>query len=142
MTDDMLPPGPSSAVGPADAEGSTQPVTMIRSEERLRADVVEAPYARAVLVVDTVTEEILVPVTVRRQQVRVEQRPVTGSEPVRRDTETPWVTLYVEEPVVTLAVRPIERVRLSVRRVDGAQTVHETLRHEEIVVETSSSPIT
>lgn len=118
--------------------------TMTRSEERLQVDTVTEPWTRAVLRVETVTEEILIPVTVTRQQARIEYLPLRGSEgrvspdgedAERTGNEIPWVTLYREQPVVTLERVPAERVRLSTSWVTEQQQVSDRLRREEIALD-------
>ena len=44
---------------------------MTRSEEQLQVSTVVEPWTRAVLRIEEVTEEVLVPVTITRQQARV-----------------------------------------------------------------------
>jgi stress response protein YsnF len=127
---------------------------MTRSEERLAVSSVREPWTRAVLRVETVTEEIMVPVTVTRQQARIEYLPLrpgdgptgdgttgdgpAGAEPGSGDRErrsTGWVTLYGERPVVTVERGPLERVRLTTAWVTEEQTVTDRLRREEIALE-------
>jgi stress response protein YsnF len=122
---------------------------MTRSEERLAVSAVREPWTRAVLRVETVTEEVMVPVTVTRQQARIEYLPLrpgdgtagdgpAGSEPGTGDRpsrSTDWVTLYGERPVVTVERGPVERVRLTTSWVTEEQTVTDRLRREEIALE-------
>lgn len=130
---------------------------MTRSEERLVVDTVTEPWARAVLRIETVTEEVMVPVTITRQQARIEYRPLRGTDGAlpagaagvlddgdqgvpgtRRGRTTEWVTLYGDQPVVTLERAPVERVRLTTDWVTERQVVTDRLRHEE--VELTESP--
>jgi stress response protein YsnF len=118
---------------------------MTRSEERLAVSSVREPWTRAVLRVETVTEEIMVPVTVTRQQARIEYLPLrpgertAGDAPAgtgdREGRSTDWVTLYGERPVVTVERGPVERVRLTTAWVTEEQTVTDRLRREEIALE-------
>jgi stress response protein YsnF len=121
--------------------------TMTRSEERLRVESVREPWARAVLRVDTVTEEVLVPVTVTRQRARIEYLPLRGDDGAtlsdqpgedRESRSTDWVTLYGEEPVVTVQRGPVERVRLTTTWVTEEQSVSERLRREEIALDSDA----
>ncbi|SDY44302.1 protein of unknown function [Modestobacter sp. DSM 44400] len=123
--------------------------SMTRSEERLRVESVREPWARAVLRVDTVTEEVMVPVTVTRQVARIEYLPLRGTEEAagegraaadladsdRSDRSTGWVTLYSDQPVVTVERAPAERVRLTTSWVTEEETVTDRLRREEIALE-------
>jgi stress response protein YsnF len=120
---------------------------MTRSEERLTVDTVTEPWTRAVLRIETVTEEVMVPVTITRQQARIEHLPLRAGE-VTTDAAGPlgdvaagggrstgWVTLYADQPVVTLERTPVERVRLTTTWVTEEQLVTDRLRHEEIALE-------
>jgi stress response protein YsnF len=134
----------------------TQDTAMTRSEERLRVESVREPWARAVLRIDTVTEEVMVPVTVTRQVARVEYLPLRPGEDTtttsgaasdatsraasgtgENDDErsSGWVTLYGERPVVTVERAPLERVRLATSWVTEQQAVSETLRRERIALD-------
>src|SRR3954468_2283158 len=110
---------------------------MTRSEERQQVSTVVQPWTRAVLRIEEVTEEVLVPVTITRQQARVEYLPLrdadadadagttsasadprtgsgtdTGTDTdgrapgARTGSSTGWVTLYGDQPVVTLERAP------------------------------------
>jgi Domain of unknown function (DUF2382) len=151
---------------------------MTRSEERITVDTVVQPWARAVLRIETVTEEVMVPVTISRQRARIEYLPLRatdgtltdgtltagirdhgvpgtgarddgareggaltagtrddgdlGTPRARRGRATEWVTLYGDQPVVTLERAPVERVRLTTEWVTEEQAVAAELRHEEI----------
>jgi stress response protein YsnF len=117
---------------------------MTRSEERLRVESVREPWTRAVLRVDTVTEEVLVPVTVTRQRARIEYLPLQAAEGAatpdlsgddRETRSTDWVTLYGDQPVVTVQRAPVERVRLTTSWVTEEQSVTQRLRREEIALD-------
>jgi hypothetical protein len=125
---------------------------MTRSEERLQVSTVVQPWTRAVLRIEEVTEEVLVPVTITRQQARIEylplraddrDRPPSDAAPAGADrptSTTAWVTLYAEQPSVTLQRVPAERVRLRTAWVSEETEVSEQLRREEIEFTTSETP--
>lgn len=113
-------------------------------------DTVWDPYARARVRIYEQTEEVMVPVTLTRQWAQIEYldlratsdpgEPVAPSGPGGSDggeVTTPWVTLFVDQPVVTLERRPVERVRLRTTLVAGQVSIDEPLRHEAVVLETS-----
>lgn len=123
------------------ATGTGGDTAMTRSEERLHVDTVVEPWTRAVLRIETVTEEVMVPVTITRQQARIEHLPLrpgtdaagaAGDAGRREGRAGDWVTLYADQPVVTLERTPVERVRLTTEWVTEEQTVTDQLRHEEI----------
>jgi stress response protein YsnF len=120
--------------------------TMTRSEERLSIDSVTEPWARAVLRIEEVTEEVMVPVTITRQQARIEYLPLRAGDrtagaagtDTRAGRTGGWVTLYSEQPVVTLERTPVERVRLTTSWVSEEMPITDQLRHEEIEVTTDA----
>jgi len=128
--------------------GTTDPdgTTMTRSEERFAVSTVLEPWTRAVLRIEEVTEEVMVPVTVTRQRARIEHLPLrpgdrepdAGVGPAEPGAEQAggWVTLYSEEPVVTVERRPTERVRLATSWTTEEHEVAGTLRREELALDT------
>ncbi|MFQ1002107.1 YsnF/AvaK domain-containing protein [Modestobacter sp. SSW1-42] len=123
---------------------------MTRSEEQLRVDTVVEPWTRAVLRIEEFTEEVMVPVTVTRQRARVEHLPVStpavghdtvgaGTTGERTTSSTGWVTLYTEEPRVTLERVPVERVRLATSWVTEDTAVTGQVRREQIELTTSDT---
>jgi stress response protein YsnF len=112
---------------------------VIRAEERLEVGTEVIPVGRARLVVETTTEEVLVPVRVTRQRVRVETSgpPDTAAVDVERTGRTTgWLTLHGDEPVVTVRSVPTERVRLVTEWVAGEAEVTTTVSREVVEVDT------
>ncbi|MCZ2827676.1 YsnF/AvaK domain-containing protein [Modestobacter sp. VKM Ac-2986] len=138
---------PRTAVGTLDDTGMTL------SEEQIRVDTVVEPWTRAVLRIEEFTEEVMVPVTVTRQRARIDHLPITahtggttGGLPdgdVRssdRSTSTSgWVTLYTEEPQVTMQRVPVERVRLATSWVTEDSVVTDQVRREHVELTTSDT---
>ncbi|GAB3353930.1 PRC and DUF2382 domain-containing protein [Modestobacter lapidis] len=135
-----------------DRAGTVGDRAMTRSEERFSVQSVTEPWTRAVLRIEEVTEEVMVPVTVTRQQARIEYlplRPTDGRADAdtgdaaddRRERATEWVTLYGDQPVVTMERAPLERVRLATSWVTEELPVGGELRHEEVEL-TTDSPLT
>jgi len=131
--------------------GTADDTAMTRSEERLTVSTVVEPWTRAVLRIEEVTEEVMVPVTITRQQARIEYLPVTTSDSIRtgqaaepgaqRPTSTTeWVTLYSEQPSVTLERVPAERVRLGTAWATEDTVVTQQLRKEQIELTTTQTP--
>jgi stress response protein YsnF len=138
---------PATTAGP----GGSDDTAMTRSEERLQVSTVIEPWTRAVLRIEEVTEEVMVPVTITRQQARIEYLPVTTADSVRtgepaepgaqRPTSTTeWVTLYAEQPAVTLERVPAERVRLRTAWATEQTSVSQDLRREHIELTTTDTP--
>jgi hypothetical protein len=136
--------------GPAGAPATDDAMT--RSEEQLRVRTVVEPWTRAVLRIEEVTEEVMVPVTITRQQARIEYLPLAltdsarsagdAAEPgaQRPTSATEWVTLYAEQPTVTLERVPVERVRLRTAWATEETTVSQELRREQIELNTTDTP--
>jgi len=136
----------------ATTPGTAADTAMTRSEERLAVTTVVEPWTRAVLRIEQVTEEVMVPVTITRQQARIEYLPVTrtaglgtAAEPATAGAARPtstgeWVTLYTEQPSVTLERVPAERVRLRTDWVTEETTVTEQLRREQVELTTTQIP--
>jgi len=142
----------TTAPTPGVTPGTAEDAAMTRSEERLQVSTVVEPWTRAVLRIEEVTEEVMVPVTITRQQARIEYLPVTRTADLGTDGETgvpgtaratstsEWVTLYTEQPSVTLERVPTERVRLTTDWVTEDTTVTEQLRREQVELTTTQSP--
>jgi hypothetical protein len=137
--------------------GTAADTAMTRSEEQLQVSTVVEPWTRAVLRIEEVTEEVMVPVTITRQQARIEYLPLSpgdragtadptgtaGAPGAERSTRTSeWVTLYTEQPAVTLERVPVERVRMRTAWATEETTVSEELRKEQIELTTTETPLT
>lgn len=123
------------------------PVELTRSEERLVVTTEAVPVRRAVLRVETTTEEVMVPVTLTRQHVRLEYVDVdpTGAVPVPTEqlldgAVGDWLVLTADEPVVGTRPVPTERVRLVTSWVSAEQQIQVELAHEDVSVDTTDLP--
>lgn len=144
MTVPPLDPRSGSRDDPA-AAGTVQPSPaeeVIRSEERLavRTDLRTTKVVR--LRKRVVTEQVTHTVTVRREELVVEEEDLSAAsaEPggrhdfeADRDVE---IVLHEERVVTSTRVVPVERVRVRVRTVTDEVAVEEVLRREEIDVQT------
>ena len=113
---------------------------MTRSEEELAVDTVWRPSERVWVRRRVVEEEVMVAVTVRREELEIAREPASRFDPPRRDAgepvETLVMVLHEERPVVGVEVVPTEVVR--VHRVvvrGGERDVTETVRRERIEVD-------
>jgi uncharacterized protein (TIGR02271 family) len=110
---------------------------MTRSEERLVAGTVREPTTKVRLRKYLVTEEVQVTVPVTREEVRLEEVPVTADdEPKGDDGVAPDMILHAERPVVTTESVPVERVRLSKETVRDEEVISAPVRRERIDLET------
>lgn len=114
---------------------STVPIEVVLHEERLRVDTRHAPYERAVLRRRIVEEVRTVEVTVRREELVVEQA-ATGVSEVDDGAPFPRPPLVVvlseEVPVVAVQTRPYERVTVDVVAVSRKAEVTETVGREQV----------
>jgi uncharacterized protein (TIGR02271 family) len=123
---------------------------MVRSEEQLRVTTERVADRRVRLVKYVVTEEVQVTVPLRREEVRIEELPLTGEPTPLGEDETllhqgpdvapglpDEIVLHAERPVVSVEVVPVERVRLRTEEVTGHEQVSDRLQREQIVVDRS-----
>jgi uncharacterized protein (TIGR02271 family) len=124
-----------------DVSGPTTDDAMTRSEEELRIGKTERETGRARLRKYVVEEQVSQTVPVRREEVRVEREPITdgnvddalaGPEISSEEHE---VVLHEEEVVAEKRVVPKERVRLDTETVTEERQVDETVRREEVDVD-------
>src|SRR4051812_50204152 len=85
---------------------------MTRSEEELATDTVWRPSERVRVRRRVVEEEVMVSVTVRREELEIEREPASRFDPPRRDAGEPGealvMVLHEERPVVGVEVVPTE----------------------------------
>jgi len=113
---------------------------MTRSEEELAVDTVWRPAERVRVRRRVVEEEVMVAVTVRREQLEIVREPASRFDPPRRDAGEPRealvMVLHEERPVVGVEVVPTEVVRVHRAVIrDGARTVTDNVRREQVEVE-------
>lgn len=143
MTVPPLDPRSGSRDDPAPA-GTDQPSPgeeIIRSEERLavRTDLRTTKVVR--LRKRVVTEQVTHTVTVRREELVVEEEDLStgtagpgGGHDFEADRDVE-IVLHEERVVTSTRVVPVERVRVRVRTVTDEVAVDEVLRREEIDVQ-------
>jgi stress response protein YsnF len=113
---------------------------MTRSEEELAVDTVWRPAERVWVRRRVVEEEVVVAVTVRREELEIVREPASRFDPPRRDAGEPVeplvMVLHEERPVVGVEVVPTEVVRVHRGVVRGGErTVTDTVRREQFEVE-------
>lgn len=120
-------------------EADRQLSEVTRSEEHLTVTSEAVPVRRAVLRVETTTEEVLVPVTLTRQHVRLDHVDLDPDAAIPVETgsllagaTSSWLVLTADEPVVTTRQVPVERVRLVTDWVTTQRDVQVQLSHEEV----------
>ncbi|MGY1634971.1 DUF2382 domain-containing protein [Geodermatophilus sp. SYSU D01186] len=130
-----------------DTSGPTTDSAMTRSEERLAVGTQRTEAGRARLRKYVVTENQSVTVPVSREEVRLEREPITDANignaldgPAISEEEHE-VTLHAEQPVVAKEAVPVERVRLDKDTVTEQQQVSDTVRKEQIEVDTDGSTL-
>jgi uncharacterized protein (TIGR02271 family) len=130
---------PVAAVPPPPADGA-----MTRSEEQLRVTLQRYAAKRVRVVKYVVTEEVMVTVPVRREEIRIEEVPLDADASTAAagamDTLAPTglpevIVLHAERPVVSTEVVPVELVRLSTELVTEHVQVRDTVRRERVDVD-------
>ena len=121
----------------AGADSVTSDRAMTRSEEQLKVGLQARPTTRAVLRKYIVTEEVTRTFLIRREEVRLEQVPMSGPEITASasaafEPEEYEVVLHEERPVIGTEVVPVERVRLRKEVVTEYVAVGDQLRKERI----------
>jgi len=136
-----LPPDPQTGLDRTDPQVEGAAPEVVRSEERLLVRTDLRPTRRLRLRKRVVTEEVTHTVTVRREELVVEEEDLTGTAATAggqhdfadREVE---IVLHEERVVTSTRVVPVERVRVRVSTVTDQVEVEEVLRREEIDVQT------
>ncbi|WP_422391079.1 YsnF/AvaK domain-containing protein [Arthrobacter sp. N1] len=140
----------AAGTGPEDAVGTRRPdggaaqthdeggtPWVVRSEERLRVGTERVDAARVRLRKYVVTEEAMVSVSLKREELRIEVEPVTSASNLDGD-DAPFqeqsVELVAREEVAVVGKETValERVRMRTVEGDGRATVREEVRKERI----------
>jgi len=128
-----------------DTSGPTTDDAMTRSEEQLHVGTERVTTGRARLRKYVVTEQQTVTVPVSHEEVRLEREPITDANignaldgPAISEEEHE-VILTEERPVIAKETVPVERVRLDTDTVVENETVTESVRKEEIELDTSDT---
>lgn len=114
---------------------------MVRHEENLHVHVEALPTERVRIEKVVVTEQRSVTFDVRREELRITRSPLIPGDPpplpAAPRTPPPIVMILKEEqPVITMAVVPVEKVTVAVTVHTVDHHLDESLRHERIDVST------
>ena len=131
--------------------GSDGGASVVRSEERLEVGTARHVVGRVRVAKRVVTEERTITVTVRREELVIEEQPLSREDHTdldgldRNPTDRPdapvlELTLCEEQVRTEVVVVPRERVRVFVDRTTGSTQVTEQLAREVVdVVETDAA---
>jgi uncharacterized protein (TIGR02271 family) len=130
--------------GPTDGDtsrGAAAPTEIIRSEERLQVGTALRPTRRLRLRKRVVSEEVTHTVTVRREELVIDEEDLDGADLVPggdhdfggHDYE---IVLHEERVVTATRVVPVERVRVRVSTSTEDVAVSEVLQREQVDLET------
>jgi len=120
-----------------------EPVDVIRHAEQIHATTRSVPVERVRLKKVIVTEERIITVQVRREELRLEHEtldPGTATPATVGPSDLELI-LHEEQITITRTIVPIERVRVTRTQVAGTQDITETLRHETVDISPTSPPI-
>ena len=117
------------------------PLSMVRSEERLTIHTEVTETERVRLEKYIVSEERMISVAVRHEEVRLIREPlepvpvedISDSAGIREEEFPRSITLSEERVVVTTEVVPVERVWLRKQRFTEEQSVSDTIRLERVI---------
>jgi len=121
---------------------------VVRHAERLRVDTVWVAAQTVRITRRIVTETVTLTVDVRREVVSVEHLPVPDGQSVSDGVHETGehlpleLVLSREVPVVTLQLRPYERVRVGVQEFARETTVRDQVRVEQVDMVTVPPPAT
>ena len=125
-----------------DTSGPTTDDAMTRSEEHLNVGTQRVESGRARLRKYVVTENVTRTVPVSHEEVVLEREPITDANignaldgPAISEEEHE-VVLHAERPVVEKEAVPVERVRLDTETVTDQTTVTESVRKEQVELDT------
>jgi len=131
---------PRDPLRPSDPETSE----VVRSEEELRLGTRVVPRERVRLVKRIVSETVTRTFEVRREELLVERAALDGSVAEAGDALSGdgalEIILHEEQVELVTRVVPRERVRAYVELVAEEHPVTETVRREEVEVETDATP--
>lgn len=138
-----LDSGLAASSRPADTAGDRESgdAAVTRSEEELRVGKREVESGRLRLHKWVETEQVEVPVEVRREKARVTREAVDGTVPADElGDEDLVVTLREERPVVAKETVAKERIRIDKETETATETVSDKLRKERVDVEGEDVP--
>ena len=120
----------------ADQYGDRERTTLRRAEEELRIGKREVQAGEVVVGKHVETERVSEPVTVQRERVHVERRPVTDAMSARAEIGPDEIRVPVVEEELIVEKRPVvkEELVISKERVEDTETVETELRREEFDV--------
>jgi uncharacterized protein (TIGR02271 family) len=113
---------------------------LVRSEERLAVDLETRESGRVKLHKHIDTEPVQQTVHVSHEEYQVERVPISGDDQVKgelADREQELV-LHETRAVINKETVPVERVRLSVKKVEEDKTISDQLRKERIEIDSSA----
>jgi uncharacterized protein (TIGR02271 family) len=117
-----------------------------RYEEELQADKVEREAGEVVVNKRVVEDTKTIEVPVRREEVHVERRPVSGEAYTDGTLETDAfsedsirVPVMAEDVEIRKVTRPVEEIEISKTQVEDTRRVEDTVRREEFDIDDSST---
>ena len=130
-------PGAETRAGQPGAETRAGQDWIVRAEERLDVGTETAESGRARLRKYVDVEPVEQTVRVVHEEYDVERVPITADDQIRGEIGEGEleIILHEERPVFRKETVAVERVRLSVRRVEEEQTYRDQIRKERIEVE-------
>ena len=111
-------------------------VEVVRSEEQLHVGTVSTPHTRLRIRRVIISEEQTITVTVRREELRIDEESDSGGRAAASDDAGDLTLLLHEEQiVVTKKIVPVERIRIAKRAVVVDPPVTVDLRRDQVRVD-------
>jgi uncharacterized protein (TIGR02271 family) len=136
---------PQPAAPPASGRDRDAAAEVTVAEERLEVDKRQRPRERVQLRKEVVTEQVTITVPIRREVVRIERVPIRDGELPEALGElgtgrTQEIVLMEETAVVDKRIVPRERVWLEKDVETREERITETVRREEVEVDSVEHP--
>jgi len=136
---DLVTTEVTSTIDARSTSATTGRTRLVTHEEQLQATPVPQQVGEVSLRKEVVEEVRTIEVPVRREEVVIERRAVSGdvadAAAFGTDQEAIRVPVMEERVELSKVVRPVEEVEVAKRTIQETQTVSDTVRHEEIRVE-------
>ena len=124
---------------PADQPASAQSPAewLVRSEERMSVNLETSEIGRVTLHKHIDTEQVQQTVHGFHEEYEIERAPITKDDQVTGNLaeSEQQVILHEGKPIISKETVPVERVRLSVKKVDEDKTVSGEIRKERIEID-------
>lgn len=113
---------------------------LVRSEERIAVNLETQESGRVTLHKHIETEPVQEKVRVFHEEYEVERVPITGDDQVNSDMtdRDQEIILHEAHAVISKETVPVERIRLSVKKVEEEKTISDQVRKERVEIDSKA----